>query len=112
MQELRASISRVIEISQQPDIAPHTLADLLVKLTALYASVAEVLMNREFTFNNVLASHHLAEGAASRASIKAKTTQEYKDWKEAQMVEKVLVEHIRALKKSLSVRESERWMTR
>lgn len=112
MDELRTLIHRALDASQQPDLSPHVLADLLVKLTVLYASLSEELLAREFTYRPILHAHMLAETAASRAKIKAETTSEYRALREAQVLEKVLVEHIRSLKKSLSVRENDRWHTR
>lgn len=112
MRELRDQIHRVLELSAQPDRAPHEMADLLVQLTALYASLSEEVITREFRYKSVLKAWHEKEQAASRAKIQAETTPEYREWKEAVTLEKALVEHIRSLKKGLDVRNNERWMTR
>lgn len=112
MRDLREQIHSVLDTSSQPNLAPHEMADLLVQLTALYASLSEEVLAREFRYKAVLRTHMEKEEAASRAKINAETTGEYRDWREAQTLERSMVEHIRSLKKSLDVRNNERWMTR
>jgi len=89
------------------DLAPHRMADMLVQLTALYASVIEEGRESEFAYKAVLLSQLDSEEAASRAKIRAENSEAYRRMRIAKDCEKVTIELIRSLKMALRTKEAE-----
>jgi hypothetical protein len=101
-----------IEILQTADMPPHRASEVLVELTALYANVIEELRESELAYNGVLLTHLDAEEAASRAKIRAQTTEAYRRMRVAKDTEKVVVELIRSLKTVLKTKQEEMRLSR
>lgn len=108
MQEIRDALHRILERSKDADLPPHEMADLLVKLTSLYASLTTEVQESEFAYKAVLLSLLDSEEAASRAKIRAENSEAYRRMKGAQNTEKVTLELIRSMKVALRSKQEER----
>jgi hypothetical protein len=94
------------------DLAPQRMADMLVQLTALYASIIEEKRESEFAFKAVLLTELQREQAASRAKIIAENTESYRRMRVASDTEKVCLELMRSLKICLRAKTEDMRMTR
>lgn len=108
MQEIRDAFNRILEKSKDADLPPHVMADLLVKLTSLYASLSTEVQESSFAYKAVLFSLLDSEEAASRAKIRAENSEAYRRMVGAQTLEKVCLELIRSMKVALRTKGEER----
>lgn len=94
------------------NLLPLRAAELLTKLTALIGNVAEEIREADAAYATVLLHYLESEEAASRAKIRAETTQQYLRKREARDTKELLIEMIRSLKVYLRTQEEEMRLTR
>lgn len=95
----------------ETEMPPLRMSQVLVELTALYATLIAELRESEFAFKAVLLECYRAEKAASRAKIQAENTDAYRRFRFAKDTEKVVVELIRSLKVAMRTTQEEMRMT-
>jgi hypothetical protein len=104
VRSLLAGIQReVLDTDLQPDRA----AELLTKLTALYANVLAEVTRREMAFNEVLLRQLDDNQPAAKAKIRAQATDEYDDLRQAKDAEKSTLQLIQSLKLVLRMKNEE-----
>lgn len=89
------------------ELDPSRAAELVTKLTVLYASVLDVVTKREMEFNEVLSGLMDEDMPANRAKIRAQATDQYQALQEARNVEKSTLQLIQSLKTLVKLRQEE-----
>jgi hypothetical protein len=83
------------------------LSEKLVILSTLYANLSKHIADLENAYHKLLYVIAQEEEKITRAEIKAKAGDEYYRLRQAQLLEKSLIEEIRSIKKYIKVREHE-----
>jgi hypothetical protein len=107
MTTIRDMLRKLQIEAKDVDLPPHRMADMLVQLTSLYASIIDEQRESEFAYKAVLLSQLDTEEAASRAKIRAENTESYRRMRIAKDTEKVTLELIRSLKVALRTKQDE-----
>lgn len=89
------------------DLAPDRAAEILVSLASIYGNINEQILKTEMAFNRLLNDALNTNEKANRATIRAKTTKEYENWRIAVNSEKELLALIRSINRLLKVKETE-----
>lgn len=96
------------EILKSKDmLSPKRATEILNELSALYGNVLDRAKETQMLFNKKLAEIMEDEKAATKARVKAETTDEYEAMLEAKNVEKLILELTRSLKYFIRVKEAE-----
>jgi hypothetical protein len=104
---VRSLIGSIQVEVRDTEVDPGRAAELVTKLTVLYAAVLDVVTKREMEFNEVLSRLMDEDMPANRAKIRAQTTDEYQALREAQNVEKSTLQLIQSLKTLVKLRQEE-----
>ena len=104
---VRELIRRIQVEIRDSSVEASRAAELIPKLTSLYASVLEEVTRREMEYNAVLSTLMDEDMPANRAKIRAQATDEYQALREAQNVEKSTLQLIQSLKTLVKLRQEE-----
>ena|SRR3990167_11399202 len=96
-----------LEVRQSEDLLPDRAAELLAQLASLYGNVNDKIRETEFSYNMVLLNSFEREKTANRAKIKAETTNEYLEMKQARDTKELVKHLIGGLKYFLRAKEEE-----
>ena len=89
------------------ELSPHDIADILLELSSLNASMATELMDSEAWYKEKLKIERDNSKSATDAKINAEASKEYRDWRERKGQWDALQETIRSCKLYLRVRNEE-----
>ena len=105
---IREIIKEKSEALRHPDqLGPHAVADELVELSSLLASLNTYLSDKLYWLNVKKAEAYAREEKAARAKIVAEASPEWKEWHDAEMQKQALLELMRSLKYFLKNAENE-----
>ncbi len=102
-------LERQAEVRNSADLLPDRAAEILAELSALLGSINDEIRKRDVEYNLVLLNALESENKANRAKIKAQTSEEYIEMREARDAKEVCIEMIRSLKYFLTSKKDE-WM--
>src|SRR3990167_9045154 len=100
-------VSRSEELRGVTELSPQRVAEILIELSSLLASLNAHIAEKKYLYNVLLDMKLTELGVASKAKISAQATLEYKDLLEAELQEKALVETIAAAKYLIRSHERE-----
>ena len=89
------------------NLVPDRAAIILTELSSLYGNVNDRILETDLAYNRVLKDALDINEKTNRATIQAKTTDEYKQMMIAKNTEKELLALIRSLNRFLKVKEDE-----
>lgn len=93
-------------------LQPTRAAELLAKLTALLGNVNDEIREADHYYAEVLLIYLNEDEAASRAKIRAETSQQYRRKREARDTKELVVEMIRSLKYVIKSNQEEMRLAR
>ncbi len=94
------------------NMQPDRTRELLIQATALIGNANAEVHRTEIVYNRVLLKHLDGEEAANRATIRAKTTDEYGELHEARNIKELCLELKRSLSKVLTSIDEEMRLAR
>lgn len=86
-------------------MAPLEVARQVVELSSLWAGVNKELLTRELWYHEKMKQCVIEHGTVAKATVFAKTSQEYKDFLEASAYSKSIMEVVRTAKRFISLNE-------
>lgn len=89
------------------NLSPHDVAQRLVELTSLLASLNTEIVQANYNYNVVINNLRKTTKSAVDAKIQAQATPEWLAWKEREKQGEALVELIRSAKKYLAMASDE-----
>jgi len=107
METYRDIVSKIAIEVYSDTLLPERAVDLRRELSAIYGNVLDVIQTTELAYNTVLLSFLDAEKAASKARIKANTTQEYQNFINAKNTEKMLLKMMSSLNTFITSKKEE-----
>lgn len=96
----------------ETEVSPLRASEMLMQATAIHASCVREATRRELIYNHVLNAYMSGDEAASRATIRAKASDEYASWQQARDEAGICLEHVRSLKKFLEHQREEMRLAR
>jgi hypothetical protein len=94
------------------EVSPARASEMLMQATALHASCVREATRRELVYNHVLNAFMSGDEPATRATIRAKASDEYAAWQQARDEAGICLEHVRSLKKFLEHQREEMRLAR
>jgi hypothetical protein len=101
MSEVRVRIAIMETEMADTEVSPARASEMLMQVTALHARCVREATTRELVYNHVLNAFMSGAEAASRATIRAKASDEYAAWRAANDEAGICLEHVRSLKRFL-----------
>jgi hypothetical protein len=112
MSEVRQRIALMETEMADTEVSPARASEMLMQATALHARCVREATTRELVYNHVLNAYMSGDEAASRATIRAKASDEYAQWQLARDEAGICLEHVRSLKKFLEHQREEMRLAR
>ena len=94
------------------EVSPARASEMLMQATAIHASCVREATKRELVYNHVLNAFMSGDEAASRATVRAKASDEYAAWQEARNEMDIVMEHVRSLRRFLEHQKEEMRLAR
>jgi hypothetical protein len=101
MSEVRERIAVMEAEMLDTEVSPARASEMLMQATGLHARCVREATTRELVYNHVLNAYMSGDEAASRATIRAKASDEYAKWQQARDEAGICLEHVRSLKRFL-----------
>lgn len=95
------------ELRGVSELPPDRVADILLELNSLNASLGEELVNAEAWYKERLKQERDNSKNATDAKINAEASKEHKDWRERKMMWDALQENIKSCKLFLRIKNEE-----
>ena len=98
--------AKVLLFRDLDSLSPEQIAQEIVELSSLWASIQKELIEREMKYNELMKSLIVEHKTAAKANIYGKSSGEYRDFLEATAYSKSIQEMIRTGKKFVAMNES------
>jgi len=95
------------ELRGVAELSPHRIADILLELNSLNASLGEEMVNAEAWYKEKIKLERDSAKNATDAKINAEASKEYKDWRERKVTWDALQETIKSCKLFLRIKNEE-----
>lgn len=96
----------------ETEISPARASEMLLHATSLHATCVREATRRELVYNHVLNAYMSGDEPATRATIRAKASDEYAAWLQARDEVEICMEHVRSLRKFLEHQREEMRLAR
>src|SRR3990167_6635963 len=100
-------VSRSEELRGVTELSPQRVAEILIELSSLLASLNAHIAEKKYLYNVLLDTKLTELGVASKAKISAQASLEWKEMNEVEMQKEALEETIRSGKYFLRSKEEE-----